>query len=566
MKHRGRVALVHVALLVGCSEAIAQTENVYLDALGSSWENWSWNGTYYFTNASPVYAGTNSVKVTQQAWGGLSMHHPSIASNAYKYVEFYIHGGTTGGQQLQVRLEDDNTSTSSTSLNLENFLVGGGSVAASAWKLVSVPFSAFALATANFTRLDVTDRTGTTQPTYYIDSITLRQTSSAATQLSSVRAGGTRSVVAYFDGGLTTGSATNRSNYALQSSNDVHCAAPIAPTAAAYDATRWRVALTFTNDFIYGGRYVLYCNTLTNLNGIALLPDTSGTFGYSNHAVQVSLLASNHTISPLIYGVAWAPSTNYLRDAGVSVHRWGGNRASTYNWVSNLSNAGADWYFENSGNSSALQFAQDTAAVGASPLLSVPALPYIAKDSTSHSFSVAKYGPQQAVDPYNSDAGNGVGTNGQNIVNNPLDSGMTNTVTLQAQWIRSLLSNSVALPFIAIDNEMDIWTGTHRDWHPVAMTYDEMWRVFTSRSGRWESFAGWRKASRANAIFIRRNPRGSATSWIRADGCCRPGCGFSLSGFWQRRFCCATPGWAGISTRSARTKRRPGFAACGWDG
>jgi hypothetical protein len=38
----------------------------------------------------------------------------------------------------------------------------------------------------------------------------------------------------------------------------------------------------------------------------------------------------------------------------------------------------------------------------------------------------------------------------------------------------------VALPFLALDNEMDIWAGTHRDWHPAPMTYDEMWRVFTN--------------------------------------------------------------------------------------
>ena len=488
MKHQGGVALVLTALLVGGSTALSQTENVYLDALGSNWENWSWSGSYYFTNASPVYAGTNSIKITQQAWGGLSLHHPSIASNAYVYLEFYIDGGAAGGQLLQARLEDDNTGTSSTSVNLENYLVGGGGVATGTWKLASIPFAAFALATPNFTRVDVVDRSGTAQPTYYIDSITLRQTSSTAPQLTSVRAGGTRSVVAFFDVGLTNVSATNRLNYSLQSTNDSHYASRIAPTVAVYDPNRRRVSLAFTNDFINGSRYTLYCNGLTNLNGIAITPDTSGTFGFSNQIVQISLIGSNHLISPFIYGVAWAPSTIYLHDIGASVHRWGGNRISTYNWLANTSNSGNDWYFENAahinGNGSypsdAVQFANDSTAAGAATVLSIPTLPFVAQDSASVSYSVAKYGPQQATDPYNSNAGNGVATNGQNLVNDPLDSGTTNTVTLQAQWLRNLISNSVALPFIALDNEMDIWSSTHRDWHPAAMTYDEMWGVFTN--------------------------------------------------------------------------------------
>ncbi|HUJ71802.1 MAG TPA: glycoside hydrolase family 44 protein, partial [Verrucomicrobiae bacterium] len=274
--------------------------------------------------------------------------------------------------------------------------------------------------------------------------------------------------------------ASNAANYQLLSASDPNYTSRVTAGSAQYDAARSRVALNFASNFVNGARYTLYVNRVTNLTGVAIAADSSGRFGWSNHTVQVSALASNHTISPLIYGVAWAPSTSYLSDIGASVHRWGGNRVSTYNWVSNLSNAGADWYFENSGNSSAMQFANDSVAGGAATLLSIATLPFVAKDSTSVSFSVAKYGPQQATDPYNSNAGNGVGTNGQNIVNDPLDSGMTNTVTFQAQWLRNLQSNSVALPFLSLDNEYDIWAGTHRDWHPNPMSYDELWSVFTN--------------------------------------------------------------------------------------
>jgi hypothetical protein len=303
-------------------------------------------------------------------------------------------------------------------------------------------------------------------------------------QLISVRAGSPRTVLAFFDDGITAGTATNRTNYALQCGSD----ARIVPVAAAYDASRRRVALSFTNDFINGGRYTLYCNGLTNLAGIAVQPDTSGTFGLSNHVIRVSALTNNHAISPLVYGVAWAPSLDYLRDIGATVHRWGGNRASTYNWLVNASASGADWYFENftrvnpenSYPRDAVEFAHDSAAAGAATLLSIPMLPFIAKDTNSVSFSVAKYGPQRETNPKNADAGNGISTNGAKIVNDPLDAGTTNTVAFQAQWLRHLGSNSVALPFIALDNEMEIWAGTHRDWHPAPVSYDEIWGLFTN--------------------------------------------------------------------------------------
>jgi hypothetical protein len=328
----------------------------------------------------------------------------------------------------------------------------------------------------------------TAQQTYQVDKKALTQNSGVPSHLTVVQAGGAASVIAWFDTGLTTASATNPANYALRSQNDGNYSARITPVGAAYDTSRVRVALGFTNNFINGGQYTLYCNGLMSLGGVTVSRDTSGTFGFSNHVIQVSLLASNHAISPLIYGVAWAPSTNYLHDIGASVHRWGGNRVSTYNWVRNTSNAGNDWYFENGAGitgsggypPSAIQFINDNAAAAAATLLSIPTLPLVAKDGTSVSFSVAKYGPQQAVDPYRANDGNGVGTNGQNIVNDPLDSGTTNTVALQAQWLRNFASNSVALPYLALDNEMDIWASTHRDWHPAKVSYDEMWSVFTN--------------------------------------------------------------------------------------
>ena len=483
----GLIVSALLAVLFQATVASAQS-NVYIDALGSGWQDWSWSTSNVFNNPSPTYNGSAaSIKVISlTAWNGFSLYYGSIASNAYQNLSFYINGGTAGGQLLKVVLEDTTSGQASAALNLESYLVGGGSVASGVWKQVSIPLADFHLPTSSFTRIDLQDRTGTAQPAYYLDSITLNQNQAPSPPpvMTLVRSAGSGSVVAFFNMGLTGASASNAANYQLLSATDPAYASRVTASSAQYDATRFRVALNFASNFVNGARYTLYVNRLTNLTGVAIAADSSGSFGWSNHTVQVSALASNHSISPLIYGVAWAPSTNYLHDIGASVNRWGGNTVSTYNWILNTSSAGSDWYFENRGGSgypsNAFQFANDTAAAGAATLLSIPMLPFVAKDSTSVSFSVAKYGPQQATDPYNSNNGNGVGTNGQNIVNNPLDAGTTNTVTMQAQWLGNLQSNSVALPFVSLDNEYEIWSGTHRDWHPNPMSYDELWSVFTN--------------------------------------------------------------------------------------
>ena len=53
-----------------------------------------------------------------------------------------------------------------------------------------------------------------------------------------------------------------------------------------------------------------------------------------------------HRISPYIYGTNFhtlGPQEN------IESHRYGGNRLTGYNWETNASNAGADWYHSSDG-------------------------------------------------------------------------------------------------------------------------------------------------------------------------------------------------------------------------
>ncbi len=209
--------------------------------------------------------------------------------------------------------------------------------------------------------------------------------------------------------------------------------------------------------------------------------------------VSVNALANRHPISSYIYGANFPPSAAYIKSSGLTLSRWGGNSSSRYNWKANVTNLASDWYFENyNWNGSGLAtsstaFVGNVSAAGGSPLMTIPLLPWVAKDATSTSFSVKKYGRQCAFDPYRTDNGNGLLPDCSTSLtgNDPRDA---HVALLDApgasdapgsvyrnQWIQAIASKFGTQPhFYDLDNEPDIWSGTHRDVHPEPTGYDEL--------------------------------------------------------------------------------------------
>src|SRR5271155_16556 len=135
--------------------------------------------------------------------------------------------------------------------------------------------------------------------------------------------------------------------------------------------------------------------------------------------VTVDVLGDRHAISPYIYGGSYPQDAATITDSGLTVVRWGGDATSRYNWQTFTYNAAADWYFEDFayseiGDSDSVKYIQDVKAAGSNPLMTMMMLPWVAKTAENNnghwSFSVAKYGAQCGVDPYNSDAGDGLKT------------------------------------------------------------------------------------------------------------------------------------------------------------
>jgi hypothetical protein len=244
----------------------------------------------------------------------------------------------------------------------------------------------------------------------------------------------------------------------------------------------------------------------------ALLAVTLLTLAWPLHAqvtITVDAAAARHSISPNIYGVAFA-STSDLDALNAPLNRSGGNAETRYNWQSNASNRAADYFFESIAYPSATAgewgdtFVQDTKAAGAQPFLTVPIIGWVAKLGNNRaklaSFSVAKYGPQQYTDPYFPDAGNGVRTNGSEITgNDPNEANLPVDSLFQQNWIRHLVntwgaSQAGGVRYYALDNEHSIWFATHRDVQPTGPTMDEI-------RGKIIDYAGRIKDIDANALI-----------------------------------------------------------------
>jgi hypothetical protein len=217
--------------------------------------------------------------------------------------------------------------------------------------------------------------------------------------------------------------------------------------------------------------------------------------------VAVDPAADRHPVSPLVYGVNFGSDAQAAR-LRWPIRRWGGNSTTRYSWQDDISNHASDWFFysieEANANPAALpdgsaadRFVDATRAAGGEPLVTLPILGWTPIDRTRRwGFSVAKYGPQQQTECTatgfpswcNPDAGNGRRPDGTPIAgNDPRDTSRPIDPSFDTAWMAHLAARTGraaagGVRFFALDNEPMLWNSTHRDVHPQATTYDELWQ------------------------------------------------------------------------------------------
>jgi hypothetical protein len=236
------------------------------------------------------------------------------------------------------------------------------------------------------------------------------------------------------------------------------------------------------------------------IDGIALTPPDTALLAQMKSAAaapgrpaefEVDCGAATHAISPLIYGIAFSPMHEFESDqqwkVGASARRWGGNPTSRYNWeLGNAWNTAVDYFWRNVNYTGKEDFTFDTfldinLERKVQTALTVPILGWVAKDTSSYSFPVAEFGPQEQVDPDVPNAGNGLSRAGKPL--GPAAPGRTSIAAppeFIERWVRQVREKDRrrgrSISMYILDNEPMLWNDTHRDVHPEPTTYDELLR------------------------------------------------------------------------------------------
>jgi len=171
--HRHPFARLIVAAAAFCvaSAVHAQTIRAYEDQLENGWQNWSW-ATTDLGNTTYAYAGAKSIQVTYTGgWQGMYLHTNSLPAKYFRTISFYVNGGTTNGRSVSVAAIVNGSNAAGVDLNA---YVAGGKVLANKWKLVTIPLADLHVGpTDNFEGFWLQESTGSSQPPFWIDQITL---------------------------------------------------------------------------------------------------------------------------------------------------------------------------------------------------------------------------------------------------------------------------------------------------------------------------------------------------------------------------------------------------------
>jgi hypothetical protein len=219
-------------------------------------------------------------------------------------------------------------------------------------------------------------------------------------------------------------------------------------------------------------------------------------------AVRIATSQPRRRISPLIYGVAHAGPED-LAALRPRLNRWGGNPNSRHNWELNAWNAARDWEFRNYGDARpedrrpsgvADRFVAETRAAGAEPVITIPALGWVARDQNNETRSrdvprgggppiAGPAGPIAGYDPTANRAATSIRSLARKgrPFEDPPD--LDDDRVYQDEWVYHLVHRfgpaaQGGVRYYVIDNEPDLWSETHTDVHPVQPGYQDLLDVF----------------------------------------------------------------------------------------
>lgn len=154
------IALTLLRVPAGGAQATPDID-IYTDALGPGWSDWSWTDRV-LTSTAVVHSGTRAAAVTFTApWAGFYLHSDTpLPGPSYERLDFWVHGGTAGGQRVRVVVNGD----AAHAVDLPALVRG--------WTRVSIPLRDIG-SPPSVQDLYWQDVTGTAQATFHLDDIVL---------------------------------------------------------------------------------------------------------------------------------------------------------------------------------------------------------------------------------------------------------------------------------------------------------------------------------------------------------------------------------------------------------
>lgn len=283
---------------------------IYSDYLVNGFQNWSWATV----NLNATYSGSNCISVLDSTnYQALFLEHANFNLSPYTTLDFWINGGPSGGQKVQLGGLLDGT-------NYVDFPLG--TLKTNTWQHFSIPFSSLGIANAaNFSGFWIQGSVGTTQPIFYVDSIQiLAATAPAVVHLNVnaaniVRTADTR----WF--GLNTAVWDNEFNTAANSNSlkEIGCTTFRFPGGSLSDEYHWATGISGTNQFVWGTSFADFIQVATNLAAQVFITANYGT-GTSNEAAAWVACANitNHChfkyweIGNEVYGL-WETDSNAMQ-------------------------------------------------------------------------------------------------------------------------------------------------------------------------------------------------------------------------------------------------------------
>ena len=161
-------------LLSACITATAADIVVYDDASHAGYDqDCSFNGVaadFDFANADPVHSGSASIRFTPEAFDAVSWCTPLTSTVDVAGISFWVNGGASGGQDLELAFALLGGAQAQASLAT----LYGAPLPADTWVQINASFDAAPMQYAgNFDQFWILSNTGTVQPDVYIDDVSL---------------------------------------------------------------------------------------------------------------------------------------------------------------------------------------------------------------------------------------------------------------------------------------------------------------------------------------------------------------------------------------------------------